>query len=65
MLRTRAIEEKAEATRGFAAAVLPLVSRGRIRPVIDHVYPVDRVRDAHERLESNPSFGKIVLTLLK
>jgi putative PIG3 family NAD(P)H quinone oxidoreductase len=62
MLRTRSIEEKAEATRRFAAAVLPLVSRGRIRPVIDRVYPVDQVRDAHERLESNPSFGKIVLT---
>jgi NADPH:quinone reductase len=61
MLRTRSIEEKADATRRFAAAVLPLVSRGRIRPVIDRVYPIDQVRDAHERLESNPSFGKIVL----
>jgi len=62
MLRTRSIEEKADATRRFAAAVLPLVSRGSIRPVIDRVYPIDQVRDAHERLESNPSFGKIVLT---
>jgi putative PIG3 family NAD(P)H quinone oxidoreductase len=62
MLRTRSIEEKADATRRFAAAVLPLVSCGRIRPVIDRVYPIDQVRDAHERLESNPSFGKIVLT---
>jgi len=62
MLRTRSIEEKADATRRFAAAVLPLVSRGRIRPVIDRVYPIDQVRDAHERLESNTSFGKIVLT---
>jgi putative PIG3 family NAD(P)H quinone oxidoreductase len=61
MLRTRSIEEKADATRRFAAAVLPLVSRGSIRPVIDRVYPIDQVRDAHERLESNPSFGKIVL----
>ena len=62
MLRTRSIEEKADATRRFAAAVLPLVSPGRIRPVIDRVYPIDQVRDAHERLESNLSFGKIVLT---
>ena len=61
LLRTRSIEEKADATRRFAAAVLPLVSRGWIRPVIDRVYPIDQVRDAHERLESNPSFGKIVL----
>ena len=62
MLRRRSIEEKADATRRFAAAVLPLVSHGKIRPVIDRMYPVEQVRDAHERMESNASFGKIVLT---
>jgi len=62
MLRGRSIEEKAEATRLFASSVLPLVSRGAILPVIDRVYPVDEIRDAHERMESNASFGKIVLT---
>ena len=62
MLRGRSIEEKAEATRLLASAVLPLISRGAIRPVIDRVYPVDEIRDAHERMESNASFGKIVLT---
>jgi NADPH:quinone reductase len=62
MLRGRSLEEKAEATRLFASSVLPLVSRGAIRPVIDRVYPVDEIRDAHERMESNLSFGKIVLT---
>src|SRR6266480_4221503 len=53
MLRGRSIEEKAEATRLFASSVLPLVSRGAIHPVIDRVYPVDQVREAHERMESN------------
>ena len=62
MLRGRSIEEKAEATRLFASSVLPLVSRGAILPVTDRVYPVDEIRDAHERMESNASFGKIVLT---
>jgi putative PIG3 family NAD(P)H quinone oxidoreductase len=62
MLRGRSIEEKAEATRLFASAVLPLVSRGAIRPVIDRVYSVDEIREAHKRMESNSSFGKIVLT---
>jgi NADPH:quinone reductase len=61
-LRGRSIEEKAEATRLFASSVLPLVSRGPIRPVIDRVYPANEIRDAHERMESNASFGKIVLT---
>jgi putative PIG3 family NAD(P)H quinone oxidoreductase len=61
-LRGRSIEEKAEATRLFASSVLPLVSRGAIRPVIDRVYPANEIRDAHERMESNASLGKIVLT---
>lgn len=61
-LRGRSIEEKADATRLFASSVLPLVSRGAIRPIIDGVYPADEIRDAHERMESNASFGKIVLT---
>ena len=62
MLRARSIEEKADAIRRFAAAVLSLVSHGRIRPVMDRVYPADQVREAHERIESNASVGKIVLT---
>src|SRR5438045_2197227 len=61
-LRARSIEEKADAIRRFASAVLPLVSHGRIRPVVDRVYAVDQVRDEHQRGESNASFGKIVLT---
>ena len=62
MLRGRSIEEKAEATRRFASSVLPLVSRGAIRPIIDRVYPANEIRDAHARMESNASFGKIVVT---
>jgi NADPH2:quinone reductase len=61
MLRSRSIEEKAEATRRFASAVLPLVSRGMIRPVIDRVYRLDEIREAHKRMESNAGIGKIVL----
>lgn len=62
VLRARSIEEKAEATRRFAAGVLPLVKRGLVRPVIDRIYPVEEIRAAHEYMESNASFGKIVLT---
>ncbi|MEO6970667.1 MAG: NAD(P)H-quinone oxidoreductase [Chthoniobacterales bacterium] len=61
VLRARSIEEKAEATRRFAAHVLPLVARGVVRPVIDRVYPVADIRAAHQHLESNRTCGKIVL----
>ena len=60
-LRTRSIEEKATATRLFAQHVVPLLARGEVRPVIDRTYSIDEVRAAHERIESNQSFGKVVL----
>lgn len=63
VLRSRSIEEKADATSRFAAHVVPLLAREVVRPVIDKVYPMDEVRAAHERLESNESFGKIVLKI--
>ena len=62
-LRTRSIEEKATATRLFAQHVVPLLASGKVRPVIDSVFPMEQVRAAHQRIESNESFGKVVLTL--
>lgn len=63
VLRARSTEEKAGATRRFAAHVVPLLARELVRPVIDSVYDLQEVRAAHERLESNESFGKVVLTI--
>ena len=62
-LRTRSIEEKSTATRLFAQQVGPLLSSGKVRPVIDSVFPMEQVRAAHQRIESNESFGKVVLTI--
>jgi len=42
-------------------AVMDLVFRGVLRPVIDSVYPLDQVRAAQERLEAGAQFGKILL----
>jgi putative PIG3 family NAD(P)H quinone oxidoreductase len=63
VLRPRPLEEKIAATQAFARDVLPLVAAGRVRPVVDAVLPAARVREAHERLERNESFGKLVLAL--
>lgn len=61
VLRSRPAIEKAQATSAFARDVLPLLERGDVRPVLDRVLPLDRIREAHERLESNATFGKVVL----
>lgn len=62
-LRTRSAEEKATATRLFAGQVLPLLATGAVRPVIDKVFEMTDVRAAHERIESNENFGKVVLMI--
>ena len=61
VLRSRPAVEKAEATSAFTRDVLPLLDRGDIRPVVDRVFPFDRIREAHQLLESNATFGKVVL----
>jgi putative PIG3 family NAD(P)H quinone oxidoreductase len=62
-LRTRPAEEKATATRLFAQQVVPLLATGAVRPVIDKVFKMEQVRAAHQRIESNESFGKVVLLI--
>jgi putative PIG3 family NAD(P)H quinone oxidoreductase len=61
VLRPRPLEEKIAASQAFARDVLPLVAAGRVKPVVDVVLPAARAREAHERMEKNDSFGKIVL----
>jgi NADPH2:quinone reductase len=63
VLRARSNEEKATATRLFAEQVVPLLADSTVKPVIDRVYKLEEIREAHARMESNESFGKIVLLL--
>ena len=60
-LRGRPIEEKIEATQAFARDVVPLLASGRVKPTIDRVFPLAEIAAAHQYLESDQSFGKVVL----
>ena len=62
-LRTRSLEEKATATRLFTQHVVPLLAGGIVRPVLDKIFQMKEVRAAHQRIESNESFGKVVLMI--
>jgi putative PIG3 family NAD(P)H quinone oxidoreductase len=63
MLRARPLEEKITVTRTFAAEVVPLFQKGTLQPVIDSTFAMRDIRLAHQRMESNASFGKIVLLI--
>jgi len=43
--------------------ILDGLASGRLNPIIDKVFPFDRIVDAHRYLESNDQFGKIVVTV--
>lgn len=40
---------------------IKLVTEGKIRPLVDRVFPMDRIREAHEYFESGQKLGKIVI----
>lgn len=65
VLRARSTEEKAAAVRRFAAEVVPLCTRGLVRPVIDDTFDLRNADAAYARLESNETFGKVVLRVME
>jgi NADPH2:quinone reductase len=60
-LRTRTLEEKLAVTRRFATGVLPLLANGKVKPVIDQVYPLEQIGEAHRVMGENRNFGKLVV----
>ena len=61
VLRSRSTAEKAEATQRFADEVVPLLASGEIKANLDRVFKAEDVISAYKYLESNESFGKVVL----
>jgi len=61
VLRGRSTEEKATAVQKFVDEVIPLLASGAVKPNVDRVFPAAEVAEAHRYLESNESFGKIIL----
>jgi putative PIG3 family NAD(P)H quinone oxidoreductase len=60
-LRARAIEDKAAIARALEAKVLPLLRDGKVKPLMDSVYPLTKASEAHARMEASHHIGKIVL----
>lgn len=61
VMRPQSLEEKIAITQRFEERWLPELKEGNLRPVIDSVYPLAETRQAHEYMEANRNFGKIIL----
>ena len=62
-LRPRSIEFKTMVADELARTVWPYVEGGRLKPVVDRVFPLEEVADAHRRIEAGEHVGKIILTM--
>ena len=60
-LRPRSIEFKTMVADEIAKTVWPFVQGGRLKPVVDSVFPLAEAAEAHQRMESGEHVGKIVL----
>jgi len=60
-LRPRSVEVKAGIAADLEREVWPLLASGRIVPVMDSEFPLDKAAEAHARMESSGHIGKIVL----
>jgi putative PIG3 family NAD(P)H quinone oxidoreductase len=63
VLRSRAFDERAHDARVFERDVVPLLEQGTVRPVVDTVFPLERIADAHRLVEGNQTFGKVVIRM--
>jgi NADPH:quinone reductase-like Zn-dependent oxidoreductase len=48
-------------TLGELHKVLKFVFNGKLKPVVDRVYPMKEIAAAHQRVENKEQFGKVVV----
>ena len=60
-LKSRSDEYKAELIRQMYTECQPRFVSGELKPIVDRVYNLSQVADAHTFIESNQSIGKVIL----
>ncbi|MDC3415266.1 NAD(P)H-quinone oxidoreductase [Aquibacillus sp. 3ASR75-11] len=63
LLTPRTDDYKALLTNEFAEATLPLFKAGKLKPIVDQVFDLKNVGEAHLHMENNKNIGKILLKI--
>jgi putative PIG3 family NAD(P)H quinone oxidoreductase len=63
LLRPRPLVEKLAITERFRQEVWPLLTNGRVTPVIDRIWPIEQAQDAHDHVRANQNVGKVILAV--
>src|SRR5437660_8098763 len=58
--KLRTAPQRAATVEGFKRDFLPLFASGKLKPLVDRVYPFDKLPEAKQFMESNAQVGKIV-----
>ena len=61
-LRPRPVAFKAAIARALQQQVWPLLSSGKIKPVIFKTLPLEQAAQGHAMMEAGEQIGKIILT---
>jgi putative PIG3 family NAD(P)H quinone oxidoreductase len=61
VLRSRPVKDKAEIVAEFTSKALPRFADRTVVPIVEKVFPLDEVVEAHRMMEEDRHFGKIVL----
>jgi len=62
-LRSRSWAEKTRLRDGVEQHLWPLLAAGKIRPIVDCVFPLEDAAAAQRHMESSQHIGKIVLRI--
>lgn len=63
VLRSRPVKDKGDIVAEFTKTALPKFADRTIVPIIEKVFPIDQVVEAHRMMEEDKHFGKIVLKI--
>jgi NADPH2:quinone reductase len=62
-LRPRSVADKAAMVKAIEATVVPWITAGHLKPLMDSTFPLRDAAKAHARMDGGQHIGKIVLTV--
>jgi putative PIG3 family NAD(P)H quinone oxidoreductase len=62
-MRPRPVAEKGAIAAELREHVWPLLESGKVKVLVDRVFPLDQTADAHRYLESGAHIGKVILSV--
>ena len=62
-LRAQNFAQKSVMVEEIMSRIFPLLENGKVKPMIDSIYPLEQVEQAHGHMQSGQHMGKIILKM--